>query len=108
MATLLAKTRAISQTATTETTDDQVVDFLKAGAIFLINSTPKDLLSFMATDSSNITSNAGYDTLNDRVVMVRRNGIICDVAVRAEACAYICSLGYHLLHQQPQPQTLTR
>ena len=78
MATLLAQVRALSQTTTDETSDAEVVDFLNAGAIFLINSIPKDLLTFMAEDSSNIVDGTGYDTLNDRVVMVRRNGIICD------------------------------
>jgi len=78
MATLLAKARAISGTTTSETTDTEVVDFLNAGAIYLINSMPKELLSFMGTDTANITSSAGYDSNNDRVIMVRRNGIICD------------------------------
>lgn len=92
MATLLLKTRALSQTTTNETSDIEVVDFLNAGAIFLINSIPKDLLTFMATDSSNITSSAGYDHGSDRVVMVRRNGIICDELPKEHIYAHASAL----------------
>lgn len=78
MASYLSKVRGLSKSTTSETTDAQVVNFLNAGVIFVINGIPKDLLTFLSSDSSAITDSNGYDITNDRVTMVRRNGIVCD------------------------------
>jgi hypothetical protein len=88
MATLISKVRNLSQTTTSETSDAVVGLFCSAGAIFVVNAIPTALLSFMGTDSTNITSSTGYDVLNDRVIMVRRNGIVCDELPKEKIYAY--------------------
>lgn len=75
--TLVSKVRAISGSST-ETTDAQIVNFLTAGATFLINSIPTSLLAHMASASSNITSSSGYDTTTEKILSVTRSGIECD------------------------------
>jgi hypothetical protein len=84
MATLVSKVRAFSKSTTTITSNSEVVNFITAGAVFLTNSIPKDLLEWSASDSSNITHSNGFivsgSTANvgDRIVSVRRNGIVAD------------------------------
>lgn len=75
--TLISKVRAISGSST-ETSDAQVVNFLTAGATFLINSIPTGLLAHMATSSSNISGSSGYDITTEKVFSVTRGGIECD------------------------------
>lgn len=78
MATLVDRVRGISQSSTNQTSDAEVVEFLKGGATILINSIPKELLGFAGTDSSSITTSGGYTITSDRILGVRRNGIECD------------------------------
>lgn len=93
MATLAEKVRAISKSTSTQTSSDDIVTFLNMGCIFTVNCIPKELLTFMASDSAAITDGNGYDVLNDRVVMVRRDGIVCDELPPEKIYSHAGSLG---------------
>lgn len=86
MATIISRVRDISGTSTSETGNANVALFAQAGATYLVNVIPKDLLTFAGIDSSNVTTSSGFDldytssgaNAGDRIVMVRRNGVVCD------------------------------
>lgn len=81
--TLLSQVRALTGSSTTITSNDMVVEFLSGGARFLINSTPKELLWFAVTETSDL--GRGYiDTINpDTILGVYRNDIPCSLMPRS-------------------------
>lgn len=85
---LVQKVRDITNVTSADVSDSQIVTFLNAGAIFMLNSIPKALLGFLAEDSSNIVNSSGFDVDNDRVYSVRRNGIVCDEILDTDSYAY--------------------
>lgn len=78
MATLLSKVRGITKSTTSETTDNQVVNFLNAGSNFTVMSMPKNILWFLASNGSAITDGNGQAVSEDVIFEVKRNGITCD------------------------------
>lgn len=79
MATLLSKVRAITGSTTGITTDTQVVNFLQAGANFLVASTPPFMLWFLTEESPDITDGNGYIVQNTNTIFsVERDGKIAD------------------------------
>jgi len=77
MATYLSRIRAISGSTSTQTSNAQVVDFLKSSVNYIIQSVPKDMLWFAYTDA-NLTSSTGVVVPRNTIISVKRNGIECD------------------------------
>ena len=76
MATLISRVRAISQSTTSETPDTEVIEFLKQGANFLVNSLPLEKLWF-ASKSVAITTTTGAPVTTDKIISVTRNDLAC-------------------------------
>ena len=92
MSTLLARVRAITGSTTTQSTDTQVVDFLKSSCDFIINQIPKKLLWPVASNSTNITDGNGFVCASDTIIDVRRNGLPCDEIDNSLAYAHESAL----------------
>jgi len=88
MATLVAKTRAITKSTTNETSNVQVVDFLNNSAGYVISHIPKELLKSYATETTGVASSTGISYGNNTVLGVRR-GIYETVEVDKSEAAWL-------------------
>ena len=85
MATLVAKTRAITQSTTNETSNAQVIEFLSDGASYLISHVPKELLRAYASETTGATSSTGIAYGNNTVLGVRRGSYECEQVDKMDA-----------------------
>jgi HPt (histidine-containing phosphotransfer) domain-containing protein len=100
MATLLSKVRAITKSTTTETSNTNVVEFLKSAAHFVLTGIPKELLWPLASNSDTITDGSGCTVYSDTILEVRRNGIACDEIPNEYAYAHESALTVDSLHER--------
>lgn len=77
MATYLSRVRAITGSTTTQTSNIEVVDFLKAGSNYVVMSIPKELLWFSYTVTT-FSSNAGVTVPQNTIISVMRNNRQCE------------------------------
>ena len=77
MATYLSRVRALTDSSTTQTSNAQVVDFLKSSVNYVLMSVPKQLLWFAYTNAS-FTSSTGVSIPQNTIISVRRGSYECD------------------------------
>ena len=77
MATLLNQVRGITNSSTNESSDTQVVDFVKAGVRFVLNSLPTALIAHLSTLTASVADGNGITVGTNRLLSVKRNGIKC-------------------------------
>lgn len=77
MASYLSRIRALTNSTSTQTSDQAVVDFLKSGVGYILTNIPKEFLWF-ANSNTTFTSSTGVTVPQNTIISVRRNGIECD------------------------------
>ena len=85
--TLISKVRGMSKTTTAISSNVQVVNFLNAGAKYVVQVTPDSMLGFLETTTT-ISTASGITVNTNKVSSVRRNGIECDPIDKRLAYAY--------------------
>ena len=77
MATYLSRVRALTDSSTTQTSNAEVVDFLKSSINYVLMNIPKQLLWFAYTNAS-FTSSTGVSIPQNTIISVRRGSYECD------------------------------
>jgi len=74
--TLVNRVRALTNSTTSHTSNDEVVEFVRQGVRYVLSALPIQLASPFATDSTSVTSNPIYiDTT--KIISVKRGSIKC-------------------------------
>lgn len=107
MATLVAKTRAITHSTTNETSNDQVIEFLNDGTAFVISHIPKELLRPYSSETS-FTSSTGIASNNNVILGVRRGNYEAMKVDKSEAGWLESSSGSYMIPTNEFPKWYER
>ena len=107
MSTLVNKVRAITQSTTGETSNDEVVEFLSDGVGFLISHAPKELLSPYASEAS-FTTSTGVAHGNNVVLGARRGNYESQEVDKSEAAWLESGSGSYMIPTDAFPKHYER